>query len=191
MLKGDKDEVLRIYDTQIAKRSKSCAMLDVVDNTSLLYRMKLEGDAIIFTFICIIPWFFRWRNGAWGSMARCFWTLLATRGWPNHVFQRHSLCDGIFERWKWSNVWKTAWFNQGLPWVTTWSVHQRWFQIWLFFRKPQSVETSYRNSSRVGLGILDAMKAFEEKRFEDAVEVLYPIRHRITNIGGSNAQVNI
>ncbi|CAB4006579.1 Hypothetical predicted protein, partial [Paramuricea clavata] len=41
--KGDHGVAVDIYDKQISQRCKSGAMLDLVDGSSLLYRLQLEG----------------------------------------------------------------------------------------------------------------------------------------------------
>lgn len=41
--KGESDAALDIFDTQVSQRMKSGAMLDIVDSTSLLYRLELAG----------------------------------------------------------------------------------------------------------------------------------------------------
>lgn len=41
--KGEYESALDIFDEEVSKRMKSGAMLDVVDATSLLYRLELEG----------------------------------------------------------------------------------------------------------------------------------------------------
>ncbi|KFM77842.1 Tetratricopeptide repeat protein 38, partial [Stegodyphus mimosarum] len=41
--KGESEAALDIFDTQVSERMKSGAMLDIVDSTSLLYRLELAG----------------------------------------------------------------------------------------------------------------------------------------------------
>ncbi|KAK3724236.1 hypothetical protein QZH41_011720 [Actinostola sp. cb2023] len=43
---GEYDAAVDIYDSQVGQRVKSGAMLDLVDASSLLYRLQLEGVAI-------------------------------------------------------------------------------------------------------------------------------------------------
>lgn len=43
VLQGESEAALDIFDTEVSERMKSGAMLDIVDSTSLLYRLELAG----------------------------------------------------------------------------------------------------------------------------------------------------
>lgn len=43
----------------------------------------------------------------------------------------------------------------------------------------------------VGSDLCEALIAFEDGQFDKAVDIIYPKRYQIVNLGGSNAQVII
>jgi tetratricopeptide (TPR) repeat protein len=52
---------------------------------------------------------------------------------------------------------------------------------------PPSV-TNHRMTAQVGLPVCKAILAFGQERYAEAVELLYPIRYRLREFGGSHAQ---
>ena len=43
----------------------------------------------------------------------------------------------------------------------------------------------------VGVPLLESIREYEEGNYEEAVDLLYPVRYHITKLGGSDAQVYI
>ena len=43
----------------------------------------------------------------------------------------------------------------------------------------------------VGIRMCEALVAYDDDRYADAVDVLHPVRYKLVKIGGSNAQVCI
>lgn len=49
-MKGEYEAALGVYDSQVGQRVKSGAMLDMVDASSLLYRLEMEGNSSSITW---------------------------------------------------------------------------------------------------------------------------------------------
>lgn len=48
---GESEAALDIFDSQVSERMKSGAMLDIVDSTSLLYRLELAGKSMQLDYV--------------------------------------------------------------------------------------------------------------------------------------------
>ena len=53
---------------------------------------------------------------------------------------------------------------------------------------PHPGNGNHRMTAGIGLPVCQSLLAFAEGRYSDVVELLYPIRHRINEFGGSHAQ---
>lgn len=144
---GEYDAVVDLFDTQIARRAlQSKTMLDVVDMTSLLYRLELIDPSLL-------------PKSAWDK--------------AYSIVEPH-LHDHILA------------FND---------TH---FMMASLAVKKTSVETLLETcqerdtcDNKIRLAILKAMVAYNEERYNEAVELLLPIRYDLINIGGSHAQRDV
>ncbi|EDO30169.1 predicted protein, partial [Nematostella vectensis] len=151
--KGEHDAALDIYDSQVGQRCKSGAMLDLVDASSLLYRLQMEGINVGN----------RWHEllSLWESHA------------DDHILMfndAHMLMCTLGAK------------NEGMTLKLMESLRN-------FVRDGKGHN---REVSRdVGVAICEAFEMADKGDFAGAVELLKPVRYRIVNIGGSNAQVGL
>ena len=51
--------------------------------------------------------------------------------------------------------------------------------------------SAHDTMEKVGLKLFEAIIAYSEKRFDDAVELLHPLKYNVIMIGGSHAQRDV
>ncbi|KAH0616378.1 hypothetical protein JD844_027423, partial [Phrynosoma platyrhinos] len=157
--KGDYEAALTIYDTQMAPRCRSSgAMLDIVDSCSLLYRLKLEGKEQ--HFLCNISLI--WWKGI---------NQLAKKHANDHILifnDAHILMSSL-----------GAQDHQ--------TIHEQLTTLQELAQAPGE-DHELNLIPKLGLPLLQAFMEFENGNYDKAVELLYPIRYKVVEIGGSNAQ---
>lgn len=151
--KGEHQAAVDIYDEEIGKRCHSGAMLDLVDASSLLYRLKMEGVDVGD----------RWRE-------------------LFHLWESHT-DDHILV------------FNDVHMLMCTLGAKNEDATLKLMTSLRDYVRdgsgTNCEVSREVGLAICEAFEQVDKGNFDKAVEMLKPLRYKIVNIGGSNAQRDI
>ncbi|KXJ23457.1 tetratricopeptide repeat protein 38 [Exaiptasia diaphana] len=148
--KGEYDAAVDVYDSQVGQRVKSGAMLDLVDASSLLYRLQMEGVAI---------------GNRWGELLTM---------WQPHAH------DHI-----------TAFNDVHMLMCTLGSKREDKTQELMeslrsFVEKGSGVNRDV--TQNVGLPLCEAFELVDKNQHDVAVEILKPLRYRIVQIGGSNAQ---
>uniref|UniRef100_A0A3P9GYR3 Tetratricopeptide repeat protein 38 n=1 Tax=Oryzias latipes TaxID=8090 RepID=A0A3P9GYR3_ORYLA len=152
MEKGQYEGALQIYDTQVFKRCKaSGAMLDIVDASSMLYRLEMEG-------VCVKD---RWRE------------LL-------HVTQPHTEDHvTVFNDLHFLMV------SLGAEETTT---SRRLLEGLQELAKEPGENQQHQVAGSVGVSVCRAMVEYSQGNYARAVELLYPLRYSIVDVGGSDAQ---
>ncbi|XP_068170067.1 tetratricopeptide repeat protein 38 isoform X2 [Antennarius striatus] len=153
--KGQYEAPLQIYDSQLFKRCKtSGSTLDMIDATSMLYRLEMEG-------VCVKD---RWRElfhitepftDNHVSLFNDLHFLMASLGAKdNRTSQR--MLEGLQE----------------------------------LAREPGDNE-QLQLAPVIGIPTCQAMMAYNEGNYSQAVELLYPLRDDLVRLGGSDAQRDI
>uniref|UniRef100_A0A667ZGN1 Tetratricopeptide repeat protein 38 n=1 Tax=Myripristis murdjan TaxID=586833 RepID=A0A667ZGN1_9TELE len=142
--KGQYEAALKIFDSQISRQLKaSGSMLDVVDASSLLYRLEMEG-------VCVKD---RWRE-----------VLQITQPHTDdHVTMfndLHFLMASLGA--------KESGTSQ---------------------RLEPGENHQHRLANTLGIPMCQAMMEYDRGNYSQAVELLHPLRYRVKEIGGSDAQV--
>lgn len=148
--KGEHRAALDIYDEEIGKRCHSGAMLDLVDASSLLYRLQMEGIDV---------------GNRWKELY--------------HLWESHT-DDHILV------------FNDVHMLMCTLGAKNEDSTLKLLASLRDYVRdgsgTNCEVSKEVGLAICEAFEQADKGKFDNAVEILKPLRYKIVKIGGSNAQ---
>ncbi|XP_031563215.1 tetratricopeptide repeat protein 38-like isoform X1 [Actinia tenebrosa] len=148
--KGEYEAALGVFDSQVGQRVKSGAMLDMVDASSLLYRLEMEGVDVGN----------RWNElyGIWDSHAHDHilvfndvHMLMCTLG-AKHEAKTNELMDSLRD----------------------------------YIRNGSG--TNCEVTREVGLALCEAFQLVDQKKYDQAVNLLKPVRYKIVKIGGSNAQ---
>ncbi|XP_012881170.1 PREDICTED: tetratricopeptide repeat protein 38 [Dipodomys ordii] len=153
--KGEYEAALTIYDNHILPSlQKSGTMLDVVNNCSMLYRLKMEG----------VPLGRRWQD-----------VLLVT--------QKHSRDHALL-------------FNDAHILMSSLGAGDSRTTEELLSTLKEASEAPGENHQHllardVGLPLCQALVETENGNPDRALELLLPIRYRIVEIGGSNAQRDV
>uniref|UniRef100_T1IQF3 Innexin n=1 Tax=Strigamia maritima TaxID=126957 RepID=T1IQF3_STRMM len=150
--KGEYQAALDIYDTEIEKDAHSGALLDIVDMTSLLYRLQLEGVNVGK----------RWEE-AYNICVPHLNDHITTFNDIHLLFA----CVGSGRNSDVSNY------------------------IDSFKQSTESSSDQSVLSRNLGLPICDAIVAFNSGDYDKVVDLLYPLKYKIVEIGGSNAQRDI
>ncbi|XP_013787878.1 tetratricopeptide repeat protein 38-like [Limulus polyphemus] len=147
---GEVEAAVDIFDTQIGRRLHSGGFLEIVDCTSLLYRLELEGAKVKD----------RWREVL--EVNRSHIEDRTVAFYDVHVFMS---CLGA------NDDDATNLMMNSLD---------------EFIRENKG---TYCNiSADVGIKIIEALRAYHEGSYDRVVSLLYPVRYKIAQIGGSNAQ---
>ncbi|XP_029455900.1 tetratricopeptide repeat protein 38 [Rhinatrema bivittatum] len=153
--KGDYEAALTLYDDYIATHGfASGAMLDVVDNSSLLYRLQMEGVNI---------------GDRWKKLLQ-----ITKPHAKDHVLlfnDLHILMSSLGAN-------DQEMTNQLLTTLQEVS-------------KIPGANHQHCLAQSLGLPLCQALVEFEDGNYSKAVELLYPVRYQILQIGGSNAQRDI
>ncbi|XP_019466465.1 tetratricopeptide repeat protein 38-like, partial [Meleagris gallopavo] len=155
--KGEYEAALTIYDNHIAPKLLSGrSMLDIVDSSSMLYRLHLEGVKL---------------GDRWDNVLK-----RAKKHTKDHVLlfnDAHMLMSSL-------GALRYVQRIKDFTLLITFS----------FYREPgKDHELSLAPS--VGLPLLQALVEFENGNCDKAVDLLYPIRYQLIQLGGSNAQRDI
>ncbi|NXO00406.1 TTC38 protein, partial [Rhinopomastus cyanomelas] len=153
--KGEYEAALTIYDTHIAPRCLSSgSMLDVVDNCSMLYRLRLEGVNV---------------GDRWNNVLK-----LTKMHAKDHVLlfnDVHVLMSSLGAK-----------------------DHKTTDELLTTLQdlaKAPGEDHQLALAPSVGLPLCQAFVEFENGNCDKAVELLYPIRYQLIQIGGSNAQRDV
>lgn len=148
--KGEYQAAVDIYDEEVGKRCHSGAMLDLVDASSLLYRLQMEGVDV---------------GNRWKEIY--------------HLWESHT-DDHILV------------FNDVHMLMCTLGAKNEDATLKLLASLREFVRdgagTNCEVSKEVGLALCEAFEQADKGNFDNAVEILKPIRYKIVKIGGSNAQ---
>ncbi|XP_048808490.1 tetratricopeptide repeat protein 38-like isoform X12 [Lagopus muta] len=155
MEKGEHEAALTIYDNHIAPRFLSSgSMLDLVDSSSMLYRLHLEGVKL---------------GDRWDNVLK-----RAKQHSKDHVLlfnDAHVLMSSLGAKDH-----KTT--NELLTTLQE-------------LAKEPGEDHELSLAPSVGLPLLQALVEFENGNCDKAVDLLYPIRYQLIQLGGSNAQRDI
>lgn len=150
--KGQYEEALSIYDSQVYRRCKvSGAMLDVVDACSMLYRLEMEGVSVKD----------RWRE-------------------LFHVTQPHSE-DHM-------TLFNDVHFLMASLGVKDNETSRRLIEGLQELSQEPGDNQQHQLAKSIGVPMCQAMIEYDQGNYNQSVELLYPLRYRIVNIGGSDAQ---
>jgi tetratricopeptide (TPR) repeat protein len=153
---GKFDHALEIFDKEMLPRYNEASILDLVDGSSLLYRIELEGKSVgIHRWQPLVDAFRPHRNRVLLFNDAHF--MMANRHFPKESSDLiRSLKDYVG--------------NSTL------------YQC-----------TNRKISCDIGLPLLEGLRCVNEKRYNDAVHLLYPLLrdHKLIKIGGSEAQRDI
>jgi tetratricopeptide (TPR) repeat protein len=156
--RGEFENAKQVFDRETCERVKSGAILDLVDGSSLLYRLLFEGqisrdDA-------------RWRG--MGAL------------WESHIHDHVLTFNDVHIAMNFDNQDE---------------VFIKFLESWQKYVE-QNFGPSHTNhiiAKDVANDIIRAIIAFNDQRFEDAADLLYPlhINKQINKIGGSHAQRDV
>ncbi|XP_018425895.1 PREDICTED: tetratricopeptide repeat protein 38 [Nanorana parkeri] len=150
--KGEYEAALTLFDNHISPSCKtSGSMLDIVDNSSLLYRLQMEGVEV---------------GDRWNKLVQ------TTKKHTNdHLLifnDLHFLMSSLGSK----DVGMT---NQLLETLKELS-------------KSPGENYQHSHISNLGLPLCQALVEFDAGNYDKVIELTYPIRYQILDIGGSNAQ---
>ncbi|NWI14590.1 TTC38 protein, partial [Crypturellus soui] len=153
--KGEYEAALTIYDNHIAPRCLSSGnMLDVVDNSSMLYRLYLEGVKL---------------GNRWDNVLK-----ITKKHAKDHVLlfnDVHILMSSLGAK-----------------------DHKTTDELLTSLQelaKSHGEEHELSLAPSLGLPLCQALVEFENGNCDKAVDLLYPIRYQLIQIGGSNAQRDV
>ncbi|KAM4670878.1 tetratricopeptide repeat protein 38 isoform 2-T2 [Amazona ochrocephala] len=153
--KGEYEAALTIYDNHIAPRCLSSgSMLDIVDNSSMLYRLHLEGVKL---------------GDRWNNVLQ-----LAKKHSRDHILlfnDAHLLMSSLGAKDQ-----KTT--DELLTTLQE-------------LTKAPCEDHELSLAPRLGLPLYQAFVEFENGNCDKAVDLLYPIRYQLIEVGGSNAQRDV
>ncbi|KAG9461955.1 hypothetical protein GDO78_015268, partial [Eleutherodactylus coqui] len=151
--KGEYEAALTLYDKYLAPICiASGSMLDIVDNSSLLHRLQMEGVKI---------------GKRWDDVVQ-----VTKKHTKDHILifnDLHFLMSSLGAK----DHEMTAQLLQPLKELS------------------EFPGESYQHSliGELGRPLSQALVEFDSGNYDKVVELMYPIRYKIVNIGGSNAQV--
>jgi tetratricopeptide (TPR) repeat protein len=153
---GKFEMALEIFDKEMAPRFKEASILDLVDGSSLLYRIELEGYSV---------GVHRWQPliDAFSPHTR---RILLFNDTHIMMTNRHRPQDA-------ANLVQSMRDYIG--------------------RKDITNCTNRRRSEEIGLTLMEGLRAVNERRYNEAVHLLYPLLRdqKLIKIGGSEAQRDI
>lgn len=149
------EEALEIFDSKIFTRCKNTgSMLDMVDSSSLLYRLEMEG-------VCIGE---RWRE-----------LLQVTQP---HTDDHVTLFNDLH-------------FLMASLGAKESATSQRLLEGLQELAKEPGDNYQYQTAQTVGVAMCQALMEYDQGNYNRAFELLYPLRYRMVDIGGSDAQRDI
>ncbi|KAF7224864.1 tetratricopeptide repeat protein 38 [Nothobranchius furzeri] len=150
--KGQHEAALQIYDTQVFRRCKaSGAMLDMVDASSMLYRLEMEGA-------CVKD---RWRE-----------LLQVTQP---HTDDHVTLFNDLH------------FLMVSLGADESGAARRLLEGLQELAKKPGDNE-QHQMAENIGIPMCKAMMEYNQGNYNQALELLYPLRYQMVHIGGSDAQ---
>ncbi|KAM5172841.1 tetratricopeptide repeat protein 38 [Mantella aurantiaca] len=153
--KGDYEAALTLFDNHIAPScTLSGSMLDVVDNSSLLYRLQMEGVDV---------------GDRWNKLVQ-----FTKKHSNEHMLifnDLHFLMSSLGSK----DVGMTTQLLETLKELS------------------KSPGENYQHSliGHLGLPLCQALVEFDNGNYNKVIELMYPVRYQILNIGGSDAQRDI
>ncbi|OXB80245.1 UNVERIFIED_CONTAM: hypothetical protein H355_009965, partial [Colinus virginianus] len=153
--KGEYEAALTIYDNHIAPRLLlSGSMLDIVDSSSMLYRLHLEGVKL---------------GNRWDSVLKC-----SKKRTKDHVLL----------------------FNDVHVLMSSLGAKDQKTTDELLTTLQELAKVPCENhelslAPSIGLPLCQAFVEFENGNCDKAVDLLYPIRYQLIQLGGSNAQRDV
>ncbi|XP_068134316.1 tetratricopeptide repeat protein 38 isoform X2 [Hyperolius riggenbachi] len=153
--KGEYEAALTLFDNYIAPScSKSGSMLDMVDNSSLLYRLQMEGVDVGN----------RWKN----------LTPITKKHVDDHML-----------------VFNDLHFLMSALGAEDNEMMGRLLETMEEIAKSPGENHQHSLLHHLGLPLSQALVQFHSGNCEKAVQLMYPIRYQIVDIGGSNAQRDV
>ncbi|XP_034542176.1 tetratricopeptide repeat protein 38 [Notolabrus celidotus] len=153
--KGEYEAALEILDSQIIKRCKaSGSMLDMVDASSMLYRLEMEG-------VCVKD---RWRE-----------VLQVTEP---HTDDHVTLFNDVH-------------FLMASLGAKQSATSQRLLEGLQELAKKPGDNYQHKLAGTIGVSMCQAMMEYDQGNYSQAVDLLYPLRYSIVNMGGSDAQRDV
>ncbi|XP_041795028.1 tetratricopeptide repeat protein 38 [Chelmon rostratus] len=153
--KGQYEAALQIYDSQIFTRCKtSAAILDIVDGSSMLSRLELEG-------VCVKD---RWRE-----------LLQVTQP---HTDDHVTLFNDLH-------------FLMVSLGAKESGTSQRLLEGLQDLAKEPGDNQQHQLAGTIGVPMCQAMIEYNQGNYSGAMDILYPLRYRMIDVGGSDAQRDI
>ncbi|XP_048405338.1 tetratricopeptide repeat protein 38 isoform X2 [Stegostoma tigrinum] len=153
--KGDYYTALSIYDTHVSKSCfESGSMLDIVDTSSMLYRLQMEGVNV---------------DNQWKKLATVT---------KNHAKDQILIFNDVHILMSLFGAKEIDTANEVITSLQELS-------------KTPGENYQYQICKDLGLPICQAIAEFANGNYSRSVDLLNPVRYRIQNIGGSNAQRDV
>jgi tetratricopeptide (TPR) repeat protein len=146
---GETGRALEIYDASIASGE---TVMELLDASSLLWRLYLEGDR---------------QHERWAALAPA---------WAPKVTEPHYAFNDVHAVMAYLGADRIGDARDLIE------ARRRWLA------SPHPGNGNHQMTAAVGLPVSRSLLAFAEGRYGDVVDLLYPIRHRINEFGGSHAQ---
>ncbi|KAM9313003.1 tetratricopeptide repeat protein 38 [Gastrophryne carolinensis] len=151
--KGEYEAALTLYDNHIAPSCfASGSMLDIVDNSSLLYRLQMEGVDV---------------GGRWKELV----DKVTKKHTDDHVLvfnDLHFLMSSLGSK------------DRGMT--------SQLLDTMQELSKSPGANHQHSLFSRLGLPLCRALVEFDSGQYNKVIELMFPLRYRIVEIGGSDAQ---
>lgn len=150
--KGEYEAALTMFDNHIAPSCiSSGSMLDIVDNSSLLYRLQMEGVDV---------------GDRWNKLVQ-----ITKKHTNDHLLifnDLHFLMSSLGAK----DVGMTTQFLETLSELS----------------KSPGESCQHALIGHLGLPLCQALVEFDTGNYDKVIELMYPIRYQVLEIGGSNAQ---
>nr|XP_057943253.1 tetratricopeptide repeat protein 38 isoform X1 [Doryrhamphus excisus] len=153
--KGQYEAALQIFDSEIFKRCKATgSMLDVVDSSSLLSRLEMEG-------VCVKD---RWREMLQVTLP--------------HTDDHVTLFNDLH-------------FLMASLGAKETGASQRLLEGLQELAKTPGDNYQHELAGPVGVPVCQALMEYQGGNYGQAVELMYPVRYRMVEMGGSDAQRDV
>ncbi|VDD93384.1 unnamed protein product [Enterobius vermicularis] len=174
--KGDYESALTYYDSEISKRSRSGQPLDIVDAASLLLRLEMEGVGL---------------GDRWDALIGVIEPRIYDHTLAFNEAHYRMVLESCPERKL------TDKHRQSIEQFLGWKKARKLCLSKIVrvvncanFSANESAETC-QVMKEFGQSICESISKYNGGNFDEVVELLFPIRHDIYQIGGSEAQRDI
>jgi tetratricopeptide (TPR) repeat protein len=171
---GQHDAAMDVYENRIGKRAAASGeILDLVDASSLLYRLQLDGASKRVT-------------------AEHYAALLAH--WESHIDDHFSVFNDAHILMTTLGAGDTHATERLMQSVVEFANQQEAQHECSGFGCSNSSSSTITNvaiTRRVGIALLQAIEAFDARHYERTIELLEAIRYNVIEIGGSHAQRDV